>query len=461
MRAHTMIIVALVAACQSRPKPSFDQCAAITNEISAPTPAPLHADGPYFKDELGRVVLLRGVNVAGDSKVPPFMTITDASQLDPLPGFGLNVVRLLFTWEAFEPSPCTYDEAYLAYFERVTSWAGARGLYVIVDFHQDAFSRFSIDGCGEGFPEWAVLSSLPTHAPDNGRACEAWGIKMVFDSTHLDTWTAFHRDLEGARTRFLAMVSRVAARMSSHPNVIGYDVLNEPWGQSYELHALFEDIGTAIRAQDPERILFIPPQALGSSGAANIVPRVSHTNIAHSPHYYDAAIVVFKAWHGAGVGPPLDGMLQTATEWNAPMLLAEFGAGVSIGSAAAYIEAFYAWLDERFVSGTQWNYTPGWTADRKDGWNTEDFSITGAGLALRKELFTPRPYPQKTAGVPIAFRRHGRGFTYRWTHDPSLGATEIFAPDGNIQSEGVRCVRVESLLSCTGEAGEAVVTVSE
>jgi hypothetical protein len=142
------------------------------------------------------------------------------------------------------------------------------------------------------------------------------------------------------------------------------------------------------------------------------------------------------------------------------MLLGEFGAGVATRDSARYIEAFYDWLDARFVSSTQWNYTPGWTPERKDGWNREDFSITGANQELRSALFEPRAYPQKTAGTPLAFERSDRGFTYRWRNDPSLGATELFILETQTVSStvGVSCLRQGRLLVCTGDAGEVSVS---
>ena len=148
------------------------------------------------------------------------------------------------------------------------------------------------------------------------------------------------------------------------------------------------------------------------------------------------------------------------------MLLGEFGAHEGTRDEGRYLEAIYTWLDERFVSGTQWNYTPGWTASGKDGFDAEDYSITGDGQALRPGLFTPRPSPQKTAGVPISFHRDAQGFTYRWNHEPSLGATELFLLEGQdvVEQTGVvlTCIHLQHTLSCTGsEAGEVTLTVKD
>lgn len=403
-------------------------------ECEAPSPTaetrmpPVQVSGRQFVDAQGRVVVLRGINVSGDSKVPPFYGVTAASQLDPLPAWGLNTLRLLFTWEAFEPAPCDYEESYLQYYEQVTRWAAQRGLYVIVDFHQDAFSRFSTGGCGEGFPAWAVHSSIPLQEPLNDERCESWGTQMLVDFSHHRSWHHFHRDTEGARTRFLAMVERVAQRMAQHSNVIGYDVLNEPWGTNSELLNLYQDAGAVIRRQDPQAMLFIPPHAFLSSGlVGNGIPRPNLDNFAYAPHYYDPIMITFKWWLGNSSAWPLNIMWRQAEDWDVPMMLGEFGAPANTRGGAAYISQIYDWLDSTQASSAHWNYTPNWNADTKDGWNHEDLNITDDTGELRSN-FAVRPYAVATAGEPQSLQVSDTGLEFHWQHDPTQGATELFIP---------------------------------
>ena len=136
---------------------------------------PVVVDGCYFRDTTGRSLLLRGVNLGGDCKLPypfggtnyptdfsdhrtvtfigrPFPLDEAHEHLRRLKHWGFNVIRLLTTWEAIEHAgPGLYDEAYLEYFAEICRLAGEYGLYVFVTLHEDAWSRMT---GGSGAPGW-------------------------------------------------------------------------------------------------------------------------------------------------------------------------------------------------------------------------------------------------------------------------------------------------------------------
>jgi len=391
----------------------------------------LRADQQFFRDERGAVVILRGLNVAGDAKVPPFRPIDDPHLLDRFPAWGVNVARLLFTWEAFEPARGSYDETYLAYYVSLIDALHARGVYVIVDVHQDAYSRFLMDGCGEGFPEWTVSPNVKKRVPDNGSACSSWGLKLILDTDMHRAWDDFYADVGGVRSAYLLLLDALSARLSTHPAVIGYDMINEPWADEVtQLAPLHEDGARVIRANHPESILFLSPQALTSSGQDTKLPRASFGNFAYAPHYYDAGLVTLSLWAGGSLNDPIERMASRARSWNVPLLLGEFGAPGPARGAADYLDAFYRELDLRFASASQWAFVAHWQEERKDGWNVEDYSIVDGQGALRAN-YRVRPYPARISGDPIAFevtRSPEPSVSLTWSHAPESGETRIFAP---------------------------------
>ena len=346
----------------------------------------LTVDGRYFRDSTGGVVILRGADVAGNSKVPPFKALTDpTTQLDPLPTWGMNVIRLLFTWEAYEGVKGTYDDAgYLAYYKSVVEAAGQRGIYVVVDFHQDAFSRYSLAGCGEGFPQWALPPTVTPATPDNGADCANWGQRQIGDADINTSWNDFYSDANGVRTAYLAMIARVATALSSETAVIGYDLLNEPLGdEPTQLAPLYSDAAAAIRAVDPKAILFVSPNGVTSAGEATKLPQPTFTNYCYAPHFYDPTVSLLKSWGGSDESIGFGAMTGTATTWGVPLFLGEFGAPPDVDEVDGYMSAMAAQLNTALASGAQWAYTPGWTPTAKDGWDVEDFSIVDDTGALR------------------------------------------------------------------------------
>src|SRR5512146_1666832 len=154
----------------------------------------MHIEGSFFKDNQGRTLMLRGVNLGGSSKVPfspdgatynrdgffdhrhlsfvgrPFPLVEADEHFRRLREWGLTFLRFLVTWEAIEHAgPNIYDEDYLDYLHAVIQKAAEYGITVFIDPHQDVWSRFS---GGDGAPGWTLEAAGldMTHFAEAGAA---------------------------------------------------------------------------------------------------------------------------------------------------------------------------------------------------------------------------------------------------------------------------------------------------
>jgi hypothetical protein len=236
----------------------------------------IRPEGIWFKDEFGRTVLLRGINLGGSTKVPftpdgatyikdsffnhrnvsfvgrPFPLAEADEHFTRLKEWGLTFLRFLITWEAIEHAgPGLYDEEYLDYVYEVVKKAGDYDFTLFIDPHQDVWSRFS---GGDGAPGWTfeVVGLDITKFDETGAAIrhQIHGDpfpRMIWPTNgqKLAAATLFTLFFGGSdfapeimiegepvqdflQGHYISAIKQVVERLKEFSHVVGYDTMNEP-----------------------------------------------------------------------------------------------------------------------------------------------------------------------------------------------------------------------------------------
>jgi hypothetical protein len=157
---------------------------------------------------------------------------------------GFNVVRLVLNWSQLEPTAGTYSSTYLNRVAQVVGWARQQGIYVILDMHQDQYSRYIVpapkgtapSGCtpsggGDGAPAWAVQ--------DDGKpACAMFGIDELNPAESASFYNFWHNSTvpgpqgnapgTGLQDHYIGALAALARRFQGNAGVLGYELMNEP-----------------------------------------------------------------------------------------------------------------------------------------------------------------------------------------------------------------------------------------
>jgi endoglycosylceramidase len=385
----------------------------------------LHVDGRNIVDEHGRVVMLRGINVGGRSKMPPFIPWegdpqdasfdSDMKRFFDFPAdWGLNCFRLTVFWEAVEPERGVYDEKYLAFVGGQIKAAADRGVYVFIDFHQDLFSRWL---GGSGAPRWAIKDPPAAAPPLND---SGWFMKVFSDQKVLGAFDRFWGNEDGIQDAYIGMAAMTAGRFKGSPNVIGMDIMNEPNPGSlgkkdmHEWYAgklipFFKRAAAEIRKSAPGFIVFLEPSGTeaGESGSQEWTVD-GLENYVLAPHYYYPMQFISGTYDGniAALREAVAEKDKFGKDLGVPVLMSEYGFRGAEGdagkdeNAGRYIRDYQRVLDENLMHGTIWSHEVSSTY-----WNREDCSFVNGDWTERvpRADALSRPYPEFTSGAPVSF----------------------------------------------------------
>jgi endoglycosylceramidase len=392
-------------------------------------------------DPRGREVLLRGVNVDGlvdywraDLRVsypidPARYAHGACPRDDPsaegvvvcerdfaqMRLLGYNAIRLNLSWSLLEPTPRHIDRRYLDRIAQVVSWARRDGIYVILDMHQDAWSKYlystSRDNCVppykpirgyDGAPRWASIHTKPVCALNGTRELDP-AVEEDFAKFFTD---APAPDGLGLREHFTGAITALAQRFHNDPTVAGYEILNEPTFFSLTgtdasiLLPFYAKViaGVTHRVHGFRQLFFFEPSATrdvtDQSGISVSWARYSHyRNVVYEPHVYTRTFTPRSF--------PMDGgyrsAIADATHLGVPLWIGEFGSDPS--DTRTVLTAHYSEQDDFGLGGALWL----WKENANDVNQSVFWGVYGPpfgpGVPQPDRIrLTSRAYPLYTAG---------------------------------------------------------------
>lgn len=383
--------------------------AAVLPDMSEPT-APLRHRGRWLTDALGRVVLLHGMNFV--EKSPPFHPAGagfDADDGDFFVAQGWNALRLGVVFEALMPEPGVLDEAYVESLGETIAMLRDRGIFVLLDFHQDGFGPLTH---GNGMPAWATITDGLPNPP------EPFPLYYVTNPALQRAFENFWANREGPdgtplQSHYVAAARALGERFRGEPHLLGHEPMNEPWPgaewvpcltgcpelERERLVPFYRRFAKALRRADPGRLVFVEPFVLFNFGAADTaLPAVGRRRNALSFHVYAATpeqdLAVMH--HAIAAGTRTQSALL-ATEWGAT-------------NDPARIRRIAGQFDGRLLPWLFWAYNENVIHQTED---------PPAGANLRPEVVAAltRPYPVATDGTPLelSFDASTRVLDYTWS----------------------------------------------
>jgi endoglycosylceramidase len=382
---------------------------------------PLGHSGRWITDAAGRVMIVHGTNMV--YKLPPFYPSAvgfgsdDAAFLNSI---GFDAVRVGVLWQALEPKPGVYDDGYLRHIAATVATLARHGIVSLLDFHQDQYNQLFQ---GEGFPDWSVQDDGLPPEPQLGFGADYVGMPALS--------RAFDHFWEnspgpggiGLQDRYGAAWAHVARVFAGNRNVLGYEIMNEPWpGSIWPSCAQTEGCPTfdtgpfaafyhrtigAIRGSDRRPLIWYEPQVLFNYGSNTNLPALGDPRLGFAFHDY-----CLQHDEGAGTGTcqTLDdtvfsNALARVAKTGDALLETEFGATTDPQVLVPAVQR----ADRDMIPWLEWAYC-GCSDPTTSGPGAEQAIVLdprkpprGANLNLPTLRILVEPYPQLVSGTPLSW----------------------------------------------------------
>jgi len=406
-------------------------------------------EGYFMSDQYGRTLILHGMSTSNFSKFSEtHLPWIEESDVERELQYGFNVCRYVINWSAIEPERGQYNQWYIDETVRRIEWYTSRGMYVLLDMHQDLYSGV-FGGGGNGAPYWAVnTDGVPIGTYDFG---DLWFLQYLTPEVikAFQNFWKYEEPNQFIQDHFINAWLEIVKRVKDNPYVIGYELMNEPHpGDGTLLHnkkfaqeqlwGLYDRLIRAIRAIDQDKWIFIEPEFFlvtgfgAQSDLRKVIDyRAGEPRLVFAPHIYPPGMeagAYYSALDKVTIGEWKKNRRADMQKHSASLFCTEFGGkNDRPATSSVYLSDFCDMMDEM---------SSGWAA-----WSNDIYEMVGSvSYNLFYEDRSERPtldplirtFPRATTGNLKSFKFNSktRVFDMTYVNNAHIGPyTEIFVPD--------------------------------
>jgi hypothetical protein len=346
----------------------------------------------------------------------------DFPQLRPL---GYDVIRLNVSWSLLEPQPGQIDQRYIARIAQVVGWAKQAGIYVVIDMHQDAWSKYIYTAPGEtcqapleairgfdGAPLWASQHVAPACALHGTRELDP-AVQEDFQKLYDD---ASAPDGVGLQEHYANALLALAQRFHEQPAVAGYEIINEPSPgfnaapgevDATELFPFYAKVVQRVTSALPafRQLFFIEPNVERdvtdhSAIAAPWSAYSSYPNVVYAPHIYTGTFTLDQQVSSTRFFPSEAGYESAISDAKAlglPLWIGEFGNNPE--NDGTLLRTTYELQDRYGVGGALWLWKENANdVNRAVFWGVYGPPFPPGTLQPSRLFYSSRAYPIQVAG---------------------------------------------------------------
>ncbi|CAF3878742.1 unnamed protein product [Rotaria sp. Silwood1] len=241
--------------------------------------ANVHVSDSFIVDDAGRIRIYHGLNLVMKGFPWYPSELLDPIKVANLSQFGINCIRLGMMWAGVEPEPQKYNITYLNIMKQIIELLESNQIFVLLDMHQDLLS--SRTGSYDGIPAWLYDRFPPPDHP------YPWPLQSATRVSWFDLYLTeacshgfqcLYDNTSGATESMGNFWRLVATTYKEHSNVLGYEIINEPWAGNYlvnptlflpgiagakNLQPFYNKIAKFIRSVDNDTLIFYEPVTWG------------------------------------------------------------------------------------------------------------------------------------------------------------------------------------------------------